>query len=92
VERLVNLCPPGQAITSGLISPRVLAPQDAAIGTAPDSAEDLTLAVQTKALERRLVAAALQRTNGNQSRAARLLGITRNGLAGKLKKLGLEAT
>ena len=39
--------------------------------------------------ERAVVARALERTAGNRSAAARLLGISRQGLALKLKKHGL---
>ncbi|HLF55746.1 MAG TPA: helix-turn-helix domain-containing protein [Thermoanaerobaculia bacterium] len=38
-----------------------------------------------------MIEEALVRTGGNQSRAAKLLGITRNGLALKLKRLGITA-
>jgi DNA-binding NtrC family response regulator len=41
-------------------------------------------------LERRLIREALERSGGNRSEAARLLGISRNGLALKMDRLGLE--
>jgi two-component system, NtrC family, response regulator AtoC len=40
-------------------------------------------------LERRLIRAALVRTGGKRSAAARLLGVSRNGLAMKMERLGL---
>lgn len=43
------------------------------------------------AVERRLLSEALDRTGGNQSQAARLLGIARPTLHGKLQKHGLRA-
>jgi len=41
------------------------------------------------ALERRLIQQALERAAGNRSQAARLLGISRNGLAIKMERLGV---
>ncbi|MFH1338409.1 MAG: helix-turn-helix domain-containing protein [Candidatus Omnitrophota bacterium] len=37
-----------------------------------------------------MIEAALERTDGNQFKAARLLGINRNTLHAKIKKLGIE--
>lgn len=45
---------------------------------------------QVEMLERGAISQALIRCNGNRSAAARLLGITRNGLALKLRRLGLS--
>ena len=41
-------------------------------------------------MERGLLVQALQRTNGNQSASARLLGITRYALRYRLQKYGLK--
>jgi DNA-binding NtrC family response regulator len=41
-------------------------------------------------IERSLIEAALERTDGNQLKAARILGINRNTLAAKIKKLAIE--
>jgi len=46
--------------------------------------------VSLRAVERDLVRLALERTQGNQSRAARLLGISRDALRYKMKKFGLD--
>jgi transcriptional regulator with PAS, ATPase and Fis domain len=51
----------------------------------PDQAT--TLQGKIDSLERREIEAALRATHGNHSAAARLLGITRNGLAMKIKRL-----
>jgi transcriptional regulator with GAF, ATPase, and Fis domain len=43
-------------------------------------------------LESELVRAALERTNGNQTRAAELLGLSRFGLQKMMKRLGISAS
>jgi hypothetical protein len=50
---------------------------------------DLDLGRAVAAVERRLVGAAVARAGGNLAAAARLLGVTRNGLVMKLERLGL---
>lgn len=42
-------------------------------------------------VERDLLRQALERTTGNRTRAARLLGITRNQLRYRIRKFGLDA-
>jgi two-component system, NtrC family, response regulator len=86
VRRLVYLCPEGQPIDSTMLSPAIAAaappaPEDGAAGT-------LELEPRLRELERRLVEEALAR-GGSRTRAAELLGISRNGLALKLERLGL---
>ena len=44
------------------------------------------------ALERPMIARALQLTNGNQIKAAALLGLNRNTLRVKLRDLGVDVT
>ena len=51
-------------------------------------ASDEGLALRT--VERKLVAEAMERTHGNQSRAARLLGVSRDTLRYRLRKHGME--
>jgi len=65
----------------------------AAAPPAPPSASPgapRSLAERVDELERQAIREALAVARQNKSRAARLLGITRNGLALKLKRLGLE--
>ena len=89
VRRLVYLCPDGQAIDSALLPPEILHPAPhAAPDALPES--DIRLAPRVEALERRLVALALARSSGNRSVAASLLGISRQGLAMKCKRLGMR--
>ena len=91
--RLVYLCPYGGVIDSTMIPDHILAPpapDERSGGEAPASSLDLR--TRTEALERRLIRLALLRAGGNQSHAARLLGLSRNGLANRLKRLGIDPT
>lgn len=45
-----------------------------------------------KALEKPLIENVLERTDGNQLKAARMLGINRNTMRSKIKKLGIDIT
>jgi DNA-binding NtrC family response regulator len=90
VGRLVALCPQGEAVDSTMVSPHILGalPEDAhAEQAAPTDSLDMEKNVD--ALERRLISQALAQARGNRTRAARLLGISRNGLAIKMERLGL---
>jgi DNA-binding NtrC family response regulator len=91
VRRLVYLCPSGEPIDAAQIPESVVARPAHGLAAAFDPAGDLTLAGHVGELERALIRAALARAKGNRSAAARLLGITRNGLALKLHRLGIEA-
>jgi two-component system response regulator PilR (NtrC family) len=88
VRRLVHLCPPGQPIDEPQLSEAIRhpLPQDE---PPPPPGEPLDLDGHVARLERRLILEALERTGGNRTQAARLLGISRNGLALKLERLGL---
>jgi len=86
VRRLVHLCPDGGEITVTLVSEHILHPRRESPGLPMSS---LRLDANIEDLERRLVAAALERTGGRRAPAARLLGISRNGLALKIERLGL---
>ena len=71
--------PPVIAQTAGPLSARDEAPPS-------DRPEAQTL----QATERKAIQLALERTGGNRTRAAEMLGITRRGLIYKLKRLGIE--
>jgi transcriptional regulator with PAS, ATPase and Fis domain len=88
VRRLAYLCCDGQTVDARLLSERILA-SDGEVDTAPSS---LRLEANVDHLERRLIRAALLRTGGTRSAAARLLGVSRNGLAMKMDRLGLRTT
>ena len=91
VRELRNLCErlaiflPGREIGPGNL-PRDLGPVPAANPFAlPDQGIDLG------AVERDLIRQALERTGGNQTRAARLLGLSRDTLVYRMKKYALRA-
>ena len=86
LRRLAYLCPDGQAIDSGMLSDHVLASAEGQASAPPSS---LALDVNMAHLERRLIRAALVRTGGRRAAAARLLGVSRNGLTIKMERLGL---
>lgn len=81
ISRLVYTCSAGEPIHSGLLSERY---------SADSLDDDRTLPAQVAALEKRLLRDVLQQTEGNQSQAARLLGISRNGLRHRMSRLGLS--
>jgi transcriptional regulator with PAS, ATPase and Fis domain len=86
VRRLACLCPDGEPIETDLISTQVLA-NDFAASLPPST---LDLAANVDQLERRLIRAALVRARGKRAVAARLLGVSRNGLAMKMDRLHLS--
>ncbi len=87
VRRLVSICPDGATIESPMISPEITAasPLDDEIAD-----DDLTLKHHVDALERQLLRRAINRANGNLARAARLLGLSRNGLVMKMQRLNID--
>jgi len=86
VRRLVYLCRDGQTVDVRMLSERLLMSVEGEVDAAPSS---LRLEANVDHLERRLIRAALVRTGGKRSAAARLLGVSRNGLAMKMERLGL---
>jgi DNA-binding NtrC family response regulator len=87
VRRLVYACAPGQVIESSLLSERVMLGGKQA---SPTAGSTLQIATRVAELERDLILQALQRSRGNRSVAARLLGLSRNGLALKMHRLDVD--
>jgi hydrogenase-4 transcriptional activator len=90
VQRAVALAPAG-----GLITPEHLSPQLAGIvgepdAPAPGSRRRQNLSTAVEKLERDMIQGALERSGGNISATARVLGLTRRGLYLKLRRLGIE--
>ena len=69
------------------LSPRIAGGVDAEAA----SADDLALKPRVERLERSLIRDALHKSRGNQSQAAKLLGLSRFGLQKKIKRYALEA-
>jgi DNA-binding NtrC family response regulator len=85
IRRLVSICSDGATIESSMISPEIIA-----AGSLDDEIadDDLTLKRHVDALERRLIRRAVDQAGGNLAQAARLLGLSRNGLVMKMGRLG----
>jgi transcriptional regulator with PAS, ATPase and Fis domain len=94
VRRLVYLCPDGQAIESNMISEHILRSPGGAEAGPPGPGEPPTVSLDLEdnlaRLEGRLIREALGRAGGNRTQAARLLGISRNGLAIKMERLAIS--
>jgi transcriptional regulator with PAS, ATPase and Fis domain len=91
-RRLVYLCPRGQAIDSSMLAGRLSASPSLEPDASPsDAAGSLVIEDQVGRVEARLIRAALERTGGNRTEAAKLLGISRNGLAIKMERLGIAS-
>ena len=93
VRELENELARAGALADGTIEVAHLSPQVAAAAPAPSAkparGRELQLRPQIEALERSLVEEALRRTGGNQTAAARLLGLSRFGLQKKLRRYGI---
>jgi len=90
VRRLVYLCPEGGAVDSTLLSAHIVArvSADERVGTEAVPA-GLDLEEHLRRVEERLIHLALAQAGGNRTQAAKLLGISRNGLAIKMRRLGI---
>jgi transcriptional regulator with PAS, ATPase and Fis domain len=89
IRRQVVLCPRGGAIDSSQLPAAIIqGAMEAQEGEEPTS--DAGLEPRLEALEGRLIRRALVTTGGNQTRAAKILKISRNGLAKRLKRLGIS--
>ena len=89
VRRMVALAKDGEYLTTQNLSPNLLAaqPRARAVGFVPEGA---TLKDKVESLEKHFVGEALLRHRWNQSRAADELGLSRVGLANKIKRYGLD--
>jgi DNA-binding NtrC family response regulator len=85
------MSPPGGVIEPDQLSADLTAPSQAPGGASVGrgtGARNLAAAVEE--VEREVIGAALQRTRGNISETARVLGLTRRGLYLKMRRLGLD--
>ncbi len=88
IKRLAHLCADRQAVDSTMLAERLLRPEAAE----PEAAEigSLRLEDHVREAERRAIRRALKHAGGSQRQAARLLDISRNTLARKIRQLGIE--
>jgi transcriptional regulator with GAF, ATPase, and Fis domain len=89
VRQLENELRRALLVAGDVISAEHLSPELRA--AAGDPARDLDLKAKVAELERRMIERALAIHGGNQSRAAKALGVSRFGLQKMLKRLGLGA-
>src|SRR5206468_2075376 len=87
IERLVVLAGDSQLIETALLSPRIrnFSPSD----DAPAS-DTGSLPAAIESLERRMITAAMRRHNGNKTRAAEDLKVSRRNLIRLVQKYQLE--
>jgi two-component system response regulator HupR/HoxA len=90
IRRMVALAKDGEYLTTQDISPNIV---EAAVRTAergPAMPEGATLKDKVENIEKRVVQDVLRRCRWNQSRAAKELGLSRVGLANKIKRYDLS--
>jgi DNA-binding NtrC family response regulator/tetratricopeptide (TPR) repeat protein len=94
VQRAVALSTPGGLIVPGHLSPEIVSTKlPTSTSTAPVARgrrSHTTLAAAVEEIEREMIQGALDRSGGNVSETARVLGLTRRGLYLKLRRLGLD--
>jgi transcriptional regulator with GAF, ATPase, and Fis domain len=84
MARLVAVSTPEQEISVSMLNERIFRPRTDASKSAPQ-VQPMSLA----AMEKKLILAVLEDTAGNRTRAAEVLGISREGLRTKMQRLGL---
>jgi DNA-binding NtrC family response regulator len=87
IQRLVALAEPGEVLTPTRLSPRLLGIAEPA---AAAGANGESLRAQLDRVESLLLRRALDRNDGRRTVTARQLGLTREGLYKKMKRLGIE--
>lgn len=87
MERVLTLYPDEELIKPAMLSPNVTSDRES-FGVEVDE-EDSTIPAAVQRLERRMIGEALMRFNGNRTRTAGVLGITRQGLLKKMKRFGM---
>ncbi|MBX9649660.1 MAG: sigma-54 dependent transcriptional regulator [Xanthobacteraceae bacterium] len=92
IRRMVALAEDGEYLTTKNMSPAILAaPPRQRLGSANGFvAQGATLKDKVESLEKNVLNEALTRHRWNQSRAANELGLSRVGLANKIKRYGLN--
>ncbi|MDP9121586.1 MAG: sigma 54-interacting transcriptional regulator, partial [Acidobacteriota bacterium] len=89
VRQLVKLGTPNRPVDVSLL-PEKVRQGSLTTATRVDASSDLDLEKLVGTCEQAAIREALRRTHGNKSQAARLLGLSRNGLAIKMERFGLK--
>jgi len=87
VRELENEVQRWLALCEDRVQPEDLSPAIEGSSVDVEDPDDLELRPRVDRLERELIARAMERTSGNQTQAAQLLGLSRYGLQKKLKRL-----
>ena len=94
IQRAVAMSRPGGTITPDQLSADLSAPvsirQQRCARRADRACTSGNLAAAVEQVERDIITATLDRTSGNISESARVLGLTRRGLYLKMRRLGLD--
>ncbi len=88
IERALTLAGEDGEITEAYLSERI---RQAADDDGPSATTPPTIQQATARLERKMVDDALRKSGGNRSQAARLLGLTRQGLLNKIRRYEIDA-
>jgi hydrogenase-4 transcriptional activator len=94
IQRAVALSAPGGMIEAAHLSPEITAARltsTPASASGGGAARAVNLASAVEQVEREMIQSALDRSAGNISETARILGLTRRGLYLKLRRLGLDS-
>ncbi|MEZ5829677.1 MAG: sigma-54 dependent transcriptional regulator [Dongiaceae bacterium] len=93
IRRMVAMASDGGFVTSKHLSPAIMAvePRSTKISATRLDLPGETLKDKVEALEKELVKDALARNRWNQSETARELGLSRVGLANKIKRYGIDS-
>ena len=92
ISRMVALTTDGEYLTTDKLSPAILSTPPRAPSVHRFMPEGVTLKEKIQNLEKQLVGEVLSRHRWNQTRAASELGLSRVGLANKIKRYGLVET
>jgi two-component system response regulator HupR/HoxA len=90
IRRMVALAKDGEYLTTQLMSPSILAAEPRKPKVSEYMPEGATLKDKVESVEKRVVDEVLRRHRWNQSRAAKELGLSRVGLANKIKRYDLD--
>jgi Nif-specific regulatory protein len=87
IERALTLAGEDREIQAGYLSEKIAGADGQNASTPVDG---MTLRDAIERIERQMVTRALRDTNGNRSKAARILGLTRQGLINKINRYQIE--